>query len=84
MRADFEISNFINKKSGINSPMFIDDTERIREINIENDIQVVMALYMKYNELEILYDFNDLLRKKKASIEKQLVQDEEFVYKNAA
>ena len=84
MRADFEISNFINKKSGINAPTFIDDTERIREIKIADDIQVVMALYIKYSELEVLYEYNDVLRKKKESIEQQLMQDQEFVYLNAA
>lgn len=84
MRADFEISNFINKKSGINSPMFIDDTERIREIKIADDVQVIMALYIKYSELDILYEYNDVLRKKKESIDQQLMHDEDFVYLNAA
>lgn len=84
MRADFEISNFINKKSGINAPTFIDDTERIREIKIADDIQVIMALYIKYSELDILYEYNDVLRKKKESIEQQLMQDQDFVYLNAA
>lgn len=84
MRADFEISNFINKKSGINTAMFIDDTERIRDIKIADGTQVVMALYIKYSELDILYEYNDVLKKKKYSIEQQLRHDEDFVYLNAA
>lgn len=84
MRADFEISTFINKKSGINTAMFIDDTERIRDINIANGIQVIMALYIKYSELAILYGYNDVLKKKKESIEKQLMHDDDFVYLNVA
>ena len=84
MRADFEISNFINRKSGINTAMFIDDTERIRDIKIADGTQVVMALYIKYSELDILYEYNDVLKKKKYSIEQQLRHDEDFVYLNAA
>ena len=84
MRADFEISNFINKKSGINTAMFIDDTERIRDIKIDEGTQIVMALYIKYSELDILYRYNDILRKKKESIEQQLIHDENFVYLNVA
>ena len=84
MRADFEISNFINKKSGINTAMFIDDAERIRDIEVQKDTQVVVAIYIKYSELEVLYNYNEVLKKKKKSIEQQLVQDNYFVYLNAA
>ena len=84
MRADFEISNFINKKSGINTAMFIDDAERIRDIEVQKDTQVVVAIYIKYSELEVLYKYNEVLKKKKKSIEQQLVQDNYFVYLNAA
>ena len=84
MRADFEIANFINKQSGINTPIFIDDSERIREITFNNENQIVVALYVKYSELNVLYEYNDVLRVKKESIEKQLSDDEEFVLLNAA
>lgn len=84
MRADFEIANFINKKSGINTPMFIDDTERIRDIKISDETQMIMALYIKYSELDVLYEYNDVLKKKKESLERQLMHDDDFVYLNVA
>lgn len=84
MRADFEIANFINKQSGINTPMFIDDSERIRDIALCDDNQTIVAIYIKYSELNILYDYNDVLRVKKESIEKQLNNDTEFVLLDAA
>ncbi len=84
MRADFEISNFINKKSGINTAMFIDDTERIRDITINNETQVIIAIYIKYSELSIFYEYNDVLKRKKESIEQQLNEDEEFIWLNVA
>lgn len=84
MRADFEISNFINKKSGINTAMFIDDTERIRDIEMNGETQIVIALYIKYSELSIFYEYNNVLESKKKSIERQLEEDEEFILLNAA
>lgn len=84
MRADFEIANFINIKSGIYTPMFIDDSERIRDITIYNETQVIIALYIKYSELDIFYDYNDVLKRKKQSIEQQLNEDEDFIWLNAA
>lgn len=84
MRADFEIANLINEKSGIKTAMFIDDSERIRDITINNETQVIIALYIKYSELDIFYDYNDVLKRKKESIERQLREDEEFIWLNAA
>ena len=84
MRADFEIAYFINKQSGIYSPMFIDDAERIREIKIAEGIQTIVAHYIKYSDLNILYDYNEVLRIKRDSIEKQLDEDQDFVWKNVA
>lgn len=84
MRADFEISNFINQKSGIKTAMFIDDTERIRDICVNDETQIIIALYIKYSELNIFYDYNDVLQTKKKSIEKQLEEDKKFIYLNVA
>lgn len=84
MRADFEICNLINKKSDINTAMFIDDTERIRDISVNDGTQIIMALYIKYSELDIFYDYNDVLKRKKESIDKQLEEDKKFIYLNAA
>ena len=64
--------------------MFIDDAERIREIKIAEGIQTIVAHYIKYSDLNILYDYNEVLRIKRDSIEKQLDEDQDFVWKNVA
>lgn len=84
MRADFEIANLINDLSGINSPMFLDDCESIRDIRIDTDNQVVTAIFIKYSDLDIFYNYEDVLRRKKESIEKQLEDRQEFVLLRAA
>ena len=55
--ADFEISNLINELSGIHSPIFVDDAESIRDVNIKTNNQVVVAIFIKYSELKVLYDY---------------------------
>ncbi len=84
MRVDIKMCDFINTMSGINTPMFIDDTERIRDITINSGMQIIIAHYIKYSELSILYDYNEVLEIKKESIEKQLAEDEEFIFLNVA
>lgn len=84
MRADFEIANLINDLSGINSPMFLDDCESIRDIQIDTENQVVTAIFIKHSELDIFYNYEDVLQRKKESIEKQLVEQREFVLLRAA
>ena len=79
MRADFEISNLINILSGINSPMFIDDCESIRDIQINTENQVVTAIFIKHSDLDIFYNYDDVLKRKKESIETQLNESKEFV-----
>lgn len=84
MRADFEIANLINSLSGINSPMFIDDTESIRDIEINTENQIITAIFIKHSDLDIFYNYEDVLQRKKESIEKQLGERREFVLLKAA
>ena len=51
--ADFEISNLINELSGIHSPIFVDDAESIRDVNIKTHNQVVVQRFIKYIELKL-------------------------------
>ncbi len=72
IRADIEISKLINKVAGINTPMFIDDVESITQLNFDSDMQVILAKVIKYNDLEILYSYQDVLQREKASIIKKI------------
>lgn len=84
MRADFEIACLINDLSEINTPMFLDDCESIRDIQINTDNQIVTAIFIKYSDLDIFYNYEDVLRRKKDSIQRQLAQNSEFVLLKAA
>ena len=72
LRADIEIARLINKVAGIDTPMFIDDIESITQINFSPDIQVILAMVIKYNELEILYSYQEVLQREKVSINKKI------------
>lgn len=72
LRADIEIARLINKVAGIETPMFIDDVESITQINFDKDIQVILAMVIKYNDLEILYSYQDVLQREKTSIIKKI------------
>ena len=72
LRADIEIARLINKATGIESPMFIDDIESITQLDLESDIQVILARVIKYNELEILYSYQDVLQREKISVIKKI------------
>ena len=52
--------------------MFIDDIESITQINFSPDIQVILAMVIKYNELEILYSYQEVLQREKVSINKKI------------
>ena len=47
MMADFEISNLINELSGIHSPIFVDDAESIRDVNIKTNNLKLLVIYPK-------------------------------------
>ena len=43
-----------------------------------------ISLVMKYNPLEILYDYSEVLERKKKSIEREYEEKDEFVLSEAA
>ena len=83
LRADIEISTLINKVTGINTPMFIDDVESITEIDTTNNIQSIMAIVIKFNDLEVLYDYSDVLTRERDSINKK-IEESSNLLQNAA
>jgi len=72
LRADIEIANLINKVMDIQAPMFIDDVESITNIDIEDNTQTILAIVVKYNELEILNSYTDVLQREKESVNKKI------------
>jgi len=72
LRADIEIANLINKVMNIQAPMFIDDVESITNIDIEANTQTILAIVVKYNELEILNSYTDVLQREKESVNKKI------------
>lgn len=83
LRADIEIATLINKVTGINTPMFIDDVESITEIDTTNNIQTIMAIVIKFNDLEVLYDYSDVLTRERDSIIKK-IEESSNLLQNAA
>ena len=74
-RACLEISNVFNNISGINAPIFFDDAESTTDIpNIPNT-QLIISLVVKYNPLEILYDYDDVLDRREKSIKKEIEEN---------
>ena len=83
LRADIEIATLINRVTGINTPMFIDDVESITEIETTNNIQTIMAIVIKFNDLEVLYDYSDVLTRERDSIIKK-IEESSNLLQNAA
>lgn len=83
-RACLEIANLFNNLSGINAPIFLDDAESITDIQNLINTQMVISLVIKYNPLEILYDYSEVLDRKKKSIEREYEEKEEYVLPQAA
>lgn len=83
LRADIEIATLINKITGINTPMFIDDVESITQIDGNLGLQIMLAIVVKYNDLEILYDYSDVLIREKDSIIKK-IEESSNLHENAA
>lgn len=83
-RACLEISNLFNNLSGIKAPIFLDDAESITDIQEMVNTQMVISLVIKYNPLEILYDYLDVLDRKQKSIEREFQERSGFVVQQAA
>ena len=83
-RACLEIANLFNHLSGMKVPIFLDDAESITNIPHIENTQMFISLVMKYNPLEILYDYSEVLKRKKKSIEREYEEKDEFVLSEAA
>lgn len=81
--ACLEISNVFNNLSGIKAPIFFDDAESCTNIRRLSNTQMVVSLVIKYNPLEILDDYFDVLDRKKKSIERE-IQENTLLRENAA
>lgn len=83
LRADIEIATLINKVMKIESPIFIDDVESITQINTNSNLQTILAIVVKYNELEILYDYSTVLLRERDSINRKIEESSNLI-RNAA
>lgn len=71
-RACLEISNVFNNISGIKAPIFFDDAESTTDIPEIPETQIIISLVIKYNKLEILYNYEDVLERRKKSIKREI------------
>ena len=71
-RACLEISNVFNNITGIKAPIFFDDAESTTDIQDIPNTQLIISYVIKYNKLEILYDYNDVLERKEQSIKREI------------
>lgn len=83
-RTCLEISNLFNNLSGIKAPIFLDDAESITDIEEIINTQMIISLVIKYNPLEILYDYSDVLDRRKKSVEREIRENSSFVIQQAA
>lgn len=74
-RACLEISNVFNNISGINAPIFFDDAESTTDIPDIPNTQLIISMVVKYNPLEILYYYEDVLDRKEKSIKKEIEEN---------
>jgi len=84
IRACLEISNVFNNLSGIKAPLFLDDAESTTDIGELSNTQIIISLVIKYNPLEILYDYSDVLQRRKKSIEREIEEKSSYVIELAA
>ena len=64
-----------NNISGINAPIFLDDAESTTDIPDIPDTQMIISMVVKYNPLEILYDYEDVLERREKSIKKEIEEN---------
>lgn len=79
LRADIEIAKLINMVTGINTPMFIDDVESITQIDMNSNIQTILSIVVKYNDLEFLYSYSDVLIRERESINKKIAESSNLI-----
>ena len=83
-RACLEISNVFNNISGINAPIFFDDAESTTDIKEIPNTQLIISLVVKYNPLEILYNYEDVLDRREKSIQREIEENSHYEIKVAA
>ena len=71
-RACLEISNVFNNISGIKAPIFFDDAESTTDIPEIPGTQLIISLVIKYNKLEFLYNYEDVLERREKSIKREI------------
>lgn len=74
-RASLEISNVFNNISEINAPIFFDDSESTTEVQDIPNTQLIIATVIKYNKLEILYNYENVLERKAKSIQREIEEN---------
>ena len=84
IRACLEISNLFNNLSEIKAPIFLDDAESITDIKQLSNTQMIISLVIKHNPLEILYDYIEVLDRKKKSIDREFEEKESYVMDKVA
>lgn len=84
IRTCLEISNVFNNLSGLKAPIFFDDAESTTDIAKIENTQMIISLVIKYNPLEILYDYEDVLDRKKKSVEREIEESSSFIIEQAA
>ena len=70
--------------SGIKAPIFLDDAESITDIQQIVNTQMIISLVIKYNPLEILYDYSEVLERKKKSIDREFIERKDYIMDKAA
>lgn len=83
-RTNIEISNLFNKLSRIQAPIFFDDAESTTDIDMVSNTQMIISLVVKGTPLEILYDYNDVLLRRKESIEKEIENENNYMLEKVA
>ena len=63
--------------------MFIDDVESITQIDFNSNIQTILSIVVKYNDLEILYSYPEVLIRERESINKK-IEESSNILENAA
>jgi DNA repair exonuclease SbcCD ATPase subunit len=79
IRASLEISNVFNNLSGIKAPVFFDDAESTTDIEKIENTQMIVSMVVKYNPLEIVYNYDEVLEKRRASLDREIEENIDYL-----
>lgn len=79
IRASLEISNVFNNLSGIKAPIFLDDAESTTDIEKIEKTQMIVSMVVKYNPLEIVYDYDEVLEKRRLSLNREIEENIDYL-----